>query len=130
MKPKELVTYFCFLWNNKFPKSKPYFPLWGKDGRNAKRLSAQLGPEEVRARMEAFFEDEDDYLYKSGYSFGVFIFRINQYGKQLASVARARSEAIRNRKKLDELPQDTSPRSSQTHQIDFSAALTNLMRPK
>lgn len=56
----------------------PCVPNWGKDGKIFKDLLAVLKPDQIKDLIILFFESEDEFIVKAGYSVGVFRSQINK----------------------------------------------------
>lgn len=79
-KPRDgLIDYFyqCHLRKT----GNAYAVDGGKDGAIMKHLTEQLGEDEVRHRIDKFFESTEPFILEAGYTIGVFKSQVNKLDK-------------------------------------------------
>ena len=61
---------------------EPYVPDYGKDGAIFKRLRTVLPDDKITALIDRFFESEDDFIKRAGWTTGVFRAQVNSLRKK------------------------------------------------
>jgi phage replication O-like protein O len=73
----ELVKYYCNQYETK--TGTKYLFVGGKDGKHIKTLLTAFGLEKSKEIIDAFLDDSDDFITKTGHTVGMLITRANRY---------------------------------------------------
>jgi hypothetical protein len=87
---REFLSFFGNLYRDKF--GTEYICSFAKDTVLAKQILTSIPPEEIGKRLQRFFEDDDDFLRKSGHTVGVFRSRVNKYSDSVWGKRNTRKE--------------------------------------
>ncbi len=69
---KEFLLWFANLWSERVGNGHKYPIIWTKDTIIIKRLLGSYSMDNLKDFVERFFDSEDEFIRKSGYTIGVF----------------------------------------------------------
>ncbi len=73
---KNLIDYHYQNYSKKF--NKPYIVSGSKDGSLFKKLLSKFSEDEIKKLNDKFFESDDEFIQRTGYTVGVFATQVNK----------------------------------------------------
>lgn len=100
---KRVLDFFCKHWARKYP-GQTYVVNGGKDIASLKRVLKTLPPDQVAARVRAYFRSDSVFFANAGHSLPVFVASINSLsGAAITAADQLHIEAQKTRERLDKL---------------------------
>lgn len=98
---REFLKFFGELWKEKVGKGNTYVCNFGKDGKLIKALLKIYSYEELSVLAAKFFDSEDEFIQRSGYTIGVFYSQISKLVVDRRQLTKTEKNVLKAKKMIE-----------------------------